>query len=402
MDLEMRPITPDEVGAFIRARNRAFGGHTDDADIRGTSRTIEPERALAVLDEGRIVGTTAARSLVMAVPGGSLPTAGIIHVSVQPTHRRRGIFARMTERQLRDIHDRPEPIAALWAAQSIIYGRFGFGMACLQESWSIERQHTAFAHPLEQQGRVRFAEPDEARRVFPEVYRRVWPARPGMIKRDETLWDSKLDDAERDRGGAGAFFHVVYEADGRVDGYALYRIERGNRALVVHELIAATDEAYAALWRFCFDVDLITSTEATHRPVDDPLLWMLADPRRLRRTPGDGIWLRLIDVPAALSGRRYAREGRLVVEVDDATCPWNKGRFELEAGPDGADCRPTRKEPELFLSAADLAALYLGAVRCRTLFHAGRVEADSPAAISRADAMFATELQPWCGDFFFR
>ena len=215
MDLEMRPITRDEVGAFIRARNRAFGGHTGDEDIRGTSRTIEPERALAVLDEGRIVGTTAARSLVMAVPGGSLPAAGIIHVSVQPTHRRRGIFARMTERQLRDIHDRPEPIAALWAAQSIIYGRFGFGMACLQESWSIERQHTAFAHPLEQQGRVRFAEPDEARHVFPEVYRRVWPARPGMIKRDETLWDSKLDDAERDRGGAGAFFHVVYEADVR-------------------------------------------------------------------------------------------------------------------------------------------------------------------------------------------
>ena len=398
----MRPIAPDEVDAFIRARNRAFGAHTGEEDIQRTTPTIEPQRALAVLDEGQIVGTTAARSLEMAVPGGSLPAAGIIHVSVQPTHRRRGIFARMTRRQLRDIHDGPEPIAILWAAESSIYGRFGFGMACFHENWSIERQHSAFANPLEQQGRVRFVEPHEARSLFPDVYRRVWPSRPGMIKRDTVHWDSRLRDTEHDRGGASAFFHAVHEADDRVDGYVLYRINRGTRALVVHELIAATDEAYAALWQFCFGVDLITSTEAQLQPVDAPLLWMLSDPRRLRRTPGDGIWLRLVDVPAALSGRHYAEEDHLTIEVSDPACPWNEGRFELEAGPDGAECRLTRKEPDLRLSAADLAAIYLGAVRCRTLVHAGRVEAKTPASVSRANAMFTPELQPWCGDYFFR
>ena len=402
MDMEMRPIAPDEVGAFIRARNRAFGAHTSEEDVRRTSPTIEPERALAVFDGGQMVGTTAARSLVIAVPGGSLPAAGIIHVSVQPTHRRRGIFAQMTQRQLQDIHNAGEPMAALWAAESSIYGQFGFGMACIHESWSIERQHTALARAPEQQGQVRFVEPAEARVLFPEVYSRIWPARPGMIKRTDTLWDSRLSDPERDRGGASAFFHVVYEADGNVDGYALYRIGRGDRTLTVNELVAATDSAYMALWQFCFGVDLITSIAAQQRPMDDPLLWMLIDPRRLRRSPGDGIWLRLIDLPAALSGRRYSQEGRLRFEVSDSACPWNQGRFELEAVPDGAECRPTDAEPELVLSTADLAALYFGAVRCRTLVHAGRVTADSPRAIGRADAMFATELQPWCGDYFFR
>ena len=312
------------------------------------------------------------------------------------------MFARMTQRQLQDIHDVDEPIAALWAAESSIYGRFGFGMACIHESWSIDRQYTAFSHSPEQQGRVRFVESDEARVFFPEVYKRVWPARPGMIERNATHWDSRLNDPERDRGGASAFFHVVYEEDGRADGYALYRIDRGDRTLTVHELVTATDSAYVALWQFCFSVDLITSTAAQQRPVDDPLLWMLADPRRLRRSPSDGIWLRLMNVPSALSGRRYAQEGRLTIEVSDSACPWNQGRFELEAGPDGAECRPTRNKPELLLSATDLAALYFGAVRCRTLVHAGRVTADSPAAINRADAMFTTELQPWCGDYFFR
>ena len=398
----MRPIAPGEVGAFIRARNRAFGAHTSEEDIRRTTPTIEPQRALAVIDEGQIVGTTAARSLEMAVPGGSLPAAGIIHVSVQPTHRRRGIFARMTRRQLRDIHDGPEPIAILWAAESSIYGRFGFGMACFHESWRIERQHSALANPPEQQGRVRFVEPDEAKTLFPDVYERVWQARSGMIKRNTVHWDSRLRDTERDRGGASAFFHAVHEADDRLDGYVLYRIDGGKGALVVHELIAATDEAYATLWQFCFGVDLITSTEAQGQPVDAPLMWMLSDPRRLRRTPGDAIWLRLIDVPAALSGRRYAQEERLTIEVTDPACPWNEGRFELDAGPDGAECRPTRKEPELLLSAEDLAALYLGAVRCSTLAHAGRVKAHTPAALSRADATFTTEIQPWCGDYFFR
>ena len=119
-----------------------------------------------------------------------------------------------------------------------------------------------------------------------------------------------------------------------MDGYAKYRTS-GN-TVVVNELMAATKEANAALWRFCFDVDLVTRTEAERRPVDDPLPWMLADPRRLQRVTRDGLWVRVVDVAAALQLRSYMSSGRLVLEVQDEICPWNQGCFELEGSPEGA------------------------------------------------------------------
>ena len=173
----------------------------------------------------------------------------------------------------------------------------------------------------------------------------------------------------------------------------MYRTK--GETLIVMQLLAAANEAQASLWRFCFDIDLMASTEAWDRPPDDPLPWMLADPRRLKRSLEDGLWVRLVDVAAALSARRYAAQDRLVLEVRDRFCGWNDGRYELEGGPDGTVCRPTTAEPDIVLSAADLAATYLGTVAFTTLSHAGRVEERTQGALLRADAMFATQLQPW-------
>ena len=178
-----------------------------------------------------------------------------------------------------------------------------------------------------------------------------------------------------------------------MDGYVSYRVK--ERVLTVHELMAVTTEARAALWRFCFDMDIMRSTEAYARPVDDPLPWMLADPRRLERTVGDNIWLRLVDVRAALAARRYMQSDRLVIEVPDEFCPWNEGRYELEGGPEGAECRASTSSPDLALSVADLAAGYLGSVRFTTLARAGRVDERTPGALERADAMFSSARQLW-------
>ena len=402
LDIELRAVKPDEMEAFLQADSRASGGHASAEYIRRVKAGLEQERTLGAFDNGSIVGGTRALTLQMAVPGGRLPAAGVAHVFVQPTHRRQGVLTRMMERQLRDIHEKGEPLAALYCSESIIYGRFGYGMSTFNEKWTIDRRHTAFAHAPDQRGRVAFVEEDEARKLFPGVYKRVWVARPGMIKRSAKWWDQIVAVPDEDRPASGNFFHAVYESGGRTDGYVVYRVDQtpGDYKLVVRELIAATDEAYGALWRFCFGVDLMTSIEAWTRPPDDPLLWMLADPRRLKRSPSDALWLRLVDVPGALSGRRYALEGRLVLEVRDSFCPWNEGRVELFGGPAGAECQPTQLAPDLVLSAADLAAVFLGAAKFRTLSHAGRVEAQTRDAVGRADAMFATAVQPWCADFF--
>ena len=198
---------------------------------------------------------------------------------------------------------------------------------------------------------------------------------------------------------------MQYEEDDEPLGYARYRV-RGdgspgwpNGTLAVQELMALTENAYAALWSYLFGVDLIANIEAHHRRVDEPLFWMLADPRRLVRRQYDTLWVRLVDIPAALEARRYATEGRLVLDVRDPFCPWTEGRYELEGGPEGARCRRSDAEPDIALSAGDLGAIYLSGPRLTTLRQAGRVQGDWEA-LRRADAMFAWDPAPWCPEVF--
>ncbi len=400
VELEIRPATPDELRLFIKLELRPFGRHGSEGFFWGEERIQDPERTLAAMIDGEIVGSTSSHLFEMATPGGSLAGAGVCSVGVSPTHRRQGITTRLMKRQLSDVHERGESVCLLWASESAIFGRFGYGMACLVENWTIARPHTAFDRSPAPTGRGIFVETEEAMRTFPTVYDRVWSSRPGMLKRGEVLWDLRFLDLEEYRHGADPFFHVAYEAGGRVDGYVIYRVNWYERYFEVMELLAATDEAHAALWRFCFDHDVVETVKAVRQPIDDPVLWMLADPRRLVRTPRDGIWVRLVDVSAALSGRRYGVDGRLVLEVEDSFCEWNQGRVELVGGPAGAECRSTTAKPDLTLSAADLAAVYLGGVRLSTLFRAGRVQAEGPAVLALADSMFTSERQPWCGDHF--
>ena len=394
MDLEIRPITSDEADDFIRADHRAFGGPMGDEEVAAHHRMEELERSLAAFDGGQIVGGAYSNSVRMNVPGGDLPTCAVVDVSVQPTHRRRGILTRLMARQLEGVRGRGEPLAALFASESLIYGRFGYGIGSIHEKWSIDRRYTAFASPAEYGGQCRFVTAEEMRDIFPDIHRRATTGRPGAIQPTAQRWDRVALDRPADRDGASMNQLLVYESAGRADGYVHYRIKDGT--LIVLELMSASDDAHGALWSFCFGVDLMAATEASARPVDDPLPWMLAEPRRLNRTPVDGLWVRLVDLPGALSERTYSVNGSLVLGVRDSFCPWNEGRYQLEGGPEGARCRTADAEPDIELSAADLAAAYLGTVPFTTLSRAGRVEERTAGALRLADAMFADELKPWC------
>ena len=192
MDIEMRAVTPEEVGAYITTVMTGLGRDATEEDISRQKPMIEFDRTLAIFDEGEIVGTAGAISLEMTVPGGSLPLAGVMACVVLPTHRRRGIFTQLMERQLRDIHERGEALAALGASESIIYGRFGYGMASLRERWTIERHHTAFAHSPELGGRVVLVEPERAKEILPVIYERVCSQRLCMVKRGSSVeWDRR-------------------------------------------------------------------------------------------------------------------------------------------------------------------------------------------------------------------
>ncbi len=398
MDLETRPVGRDELYAYILSTRRVFGDPTDEASVRLEASIVERanSRTLAAFDRGDIVGTLTCHYFDMNVPGGRLALAGVSDVTTKATHRRRGVMSQLMERALTEAKEEGQPLAALWASESGIYGRFGFGMAMLQENWTIDRKDTAFALEDDSRGEIRFVEPFEAAGAFAGVYDRACRLRPGMIDRNDLLWEVALLDTDEFRQGASAFYHAVYEEAGRVDGYALYRLDGRGQQLRVGELVPATDAAYSALWRFCFGIDLMNTFRADNQPMDAPLPWMLRAPRQLRRATGEEFWLRIVDVEAALAGRGYATEDRLTLEIRDPLCPWNDGVIELEGGPDRAVCRRSGRDADLTMTIADLAGAYLGAVDFSTLARAGRVAERTEGALRRADAMFVTDMKPWC------
>ncbi|MCY3881699.1 MAG: GNAT family N-acetyltransferase [Chloroflexi bacterium] len=368
---------------------------------------IDFDRGLCAFDGDQMVGKTHAITFSMSVPGGELPTAGITAVSVASTHRRRGILSELMRRQLDDIRDRGEPLAALWASESLIYGRFGYGLAAQSERVSIDRRHTDFLPTVpEAPGEVSFVQPDAALERWPPLYDRLRESRPGMMARDSAHWSAfVVPRTNKPEGGFTRRQYVEYAGPDGPEGYAIYTVKnewvegipRGT--LRVPEMVATNTEAEAALWRYLFGIDLVGTISANNRPPDDALLWMLADPRHLRRPPRDSLWVRILDVPKALEGRAYPADGRLVLDVRDPFGPWAAGRFELAVEGGKASCHPTDASPDVALGTDDLAAVYLSGVRPSTLARAGRVEG-SVEPLRLADSLFAWHTAPWCLDAF--
>lgn len=412
MDIQLRPVESDEFLTFARSAAMGFGeqfdGEEDLRELEDERPLFEFDRSLAAFDGDAIVGTGGIFSFRLTVPGPTtVPAAGVTWIAVLPTHRRRGILTSMMSRQLADVRERGEPLAILYASESIIYGRFGYGLASSQMRLEIEPRYGAFARSPELTGRVRFIDKEAAASILPPVFDRVRQQRPGEIGRRQEWWDLTLKDSKQSRRGMSPLFIAVHESsEGDVDGFVTYRTksnwENGFPAntLNIREVVAGTPRAYAGLWHFCLNVDLMQKVE-TRGPVDEPVRWMLADPRRLQ-VPGygDGLWARLVDIPAALAGRRYLTEGGLVIEVTDPFCPENDGCYRLEGGPDGAQCAATTGSPDLALQVADLGALYLGGSWPSTLARAGRIEERATGALRRADSMFASARAPYCSTGF--
>lgn len=405
MNYEIRPITPDEFPAFARAGASAFGEHVDLEDLERERGIFEFDRSLGVLDDGCFVASTAIYSFELTLPGlTTLPAAGVTWVGVMPTHRRRGILTAMMRRQLDDVAERGEALAILLSSESNIYGRYGYGTATFSIQVEIDPHFGALARPGTTKGRLALIDKERAAEVLPGVYDRFRRMQPGMLTRRDAWWKNYFLDLERWRDGASARFYLIYEpAPGQVDGYVCYRIkgnwENGfpNNTLLFLDSAITTPEAEGALWEYCLNVDLVRTVKASNRPGDEPLRWRLAEPRRLRTTSYDDfLWARIVDVSAALAGRRYATSGKLVVALTDAFRPATAGTYLLEGGPDGAICRATSASPDLSMEIADLGAAYLGGVRFSTLSRAGRVVEERPGALSRADALFASDPAPWC------
>lgn len=402
MDLEIRTIEPAEADAYNHALGSAFSEvmAPDEAELNRS--VAEFDRHHVALEAGVMVGGAAAGTMQMTVPGGaSVQTAAVTAVGVVPTHRRRGVNTALMRAQLDDVRSRGECLAALFASEGGIYGRFGYGLASFKCRIDALTERASFVPQYRASGRVRLLPREDALPLMRRVYDRAAPMRPGMMILDDAWFAWRFAELEEDRETPA--FYAVHESDaGEPDAYAAYRVkhrwpdEIPGSELRIRELMATTPGGEADMWRFVFGVDLIHRVRADDRPIDDLLLRLVMEPRRLRFTVGDGLWLRIVDVPQALGCRSYGGSGRLVIGVHDPFCPWNDGTFAVEASEGSATCDPSGEEPDLVCTASELGAVYLGGSTFRQLWRAGRIEAHTADALQRADAIFASDPAPWC------
>ena len=405
MTFDVRPIAEDEFDTWERTFSFVFGfdPKPDDSIWR---EVTEFDRTIGVFDGGDMVGTGGAFTMQMTVPGGaSVGAGGLTAISVSPTHRRRGILTSMIQNHFEDVAARSEPVSILWASESVIYGRYGYGAAIQGADLTIARDHGALrADVTEPLGSMRVTtDTGSVRPLVEKVYEKavIDAGIPGSLARNEGFWNMYFHDPEHWRDGATSLRVAVYERDGEPQGYAKFRQkelwEEGhpNNTTTVIDLQGADGEAYAAMWRFMLGMDLVATTKIRNRRSHDPVLDLLADPRRVKHTRYETIWVRILDVPAALEARRYDRAGSVVIEVTDDFGPWAGGTYRLDGGPEGAACVPTDDRADVKLGIADLSSAYLGDSRLSTLGWLGRVDGDAEA-IATLDAMFGWHLQPWC------
>jgi predicted acetyltransferase len=331
-------------------------------------------------------------------------------VSVAPTHTRRGLLTRMMRRQLTELHERGgEPVAALWASESTIYGRFGYGLATrhgrLRCRTHDVRLRTA-ADPRDRRIRLAPAADETVRGEVAAVHERARRDRVGFVERPGPWTAFALHDPPAERGGATALQVAVHDGEAGVDGYAVYATKRewgvtGPAGEVhVREMVAETPGAYAALWGFLLSVDLTTSLSWGITSPDEPLRHLVETSDHVETSLGDNLWVRVVDLPRALGARRYATDVGLVLEVSDPFCPWNAGRWRVDAGPDGATAARTDEPADLALGATELGAVYLGGTAWATLAAAGRVTELRPGALAEADVAFGVRPAPYCPEVF--
>ncbi|WP_448613622.1 GNAT family N-acetyltransferase [Modestobacter sp. URMC 112] len=407
---QLRPVTAPEWPRFVRAMTAVFAQAATGPYLDEPPPVAELDRSLGLFEGDLVAATAGIYSLEMTVPGAVVPTAGITWVTVSPTHRRQGVLTAIMRRQLDEIHQQErEPVAALWAAESAIYGRFGYAPASWRGGWQGATDRLRLRPDVAPGGgTVRLVDAEEFRECAVGLYEAVRRSVPGNLARDGRWWDRLMrDDPEQRDGGPPRQLLLHTEADGTVTGYARYRVKSSwtdtsepDGTLTVEEVRALTPAAYAALWRLLLSVDLMRTVRAPMASADDPLRHLLADPRALHSAPVDALWVRLVDVGRALSARRYPARIDLVFEVRDRFCDWNDGRWHLWGHPAGAFCDRTDRDPDIVLGIEELSAAYLGGVSLGTLQAAGRVTEVSPGAVTLASTAFSWPVTPWCPDEF--
>lgn len=411
-DLTLRSVSDsDDFDAFMATSYGVFLQDPQQDEIDLMRVFTEYDRMFGFHDGTRWVATAGAFGKDVVLPGGgTTPVAAVTAVTVSPSHRRRGLLTAMMRHQLEDVRARgTEALAILFASEAAIYGRFGYGMAVPVAELSGNVRELGFRDDVELgDGSVTHVDAETLLASGPEIHQQAMLQRPGLMERPRPWWDNWIHDNEVRRKDLGKLrFLLHHEPDGTVSGFGIYRpknswTDRGqpNSEVHVQEVVATNHRAYAKIWRYLLDMDLVRTFAYDGAAVDEPLLSLVADRRALACEVRDGVYVRLVDVPRALGLRSYAATVDVVLEVTDGLCPWNTGRVRLRGGPDGAECETTTAPADIAISVRELGAVYLGGVNLQALASAGLIRELTPGSVHRAAVAFGWPVAPGVPDDF--
>ena len=412
-DVDVRPITEAEYPEWLRAVHAGFLREpvVAEAELEARRSQFEPGRFVGAFDGDRCVATFRSFAQeVTAVGGGFVAADGITGVTVTATHRRRGLLTRMMRRDLAAAKERGDAVATLIAAEYRIYGRYGFGPATSAAEWTIDVPRSGLdprGPDLSDGGRIDLVDPDDVRKLGPELHDRVRRATPGAVSRGDWLWQLETGAVRVEPKWTEPFFAVYRAGDGTVEGLLAYEVDdrwgdakQPLNTASVRSMLASTPAAERALWHYLCSVDWVNQVRSGPRAPDDLLPQLLPDPRAARiTTQVDWLWVRILDVVRALEARTYDGEGALVLEIVDPA-GLAGGRYRLEVSPVGASCTATTASADLTLDVRELASLWLGDESMARLVALGRVREERVGAGRGADALLRTSGRPWCPDMF--
>ncbi|MET7304749.1 GNAT family N-acetyltransferase [Embleya sp. NPDC005575] len=399
VSLDIREIPEEHLDQILDLADLAFHEKESDEKRERFRESLSRCDRIGVYDDDTLVGQIAAHRFSLSVPGGELPCAGLDFVAVAPTHRRRGLLARMMAEQWRRCAQAGRALSCLWASEDAIYGRFGYAPGTEGCTVEIDSRRPLALRIAPDPRPLRLIDAAKAPVVLGPVYEAGRALRPGRFARDEEWWAKNVLAFDDDDDEGTVRIVVLGEPGAAAAGYVVYHVEAVTGAspvVEVHELEADSAPVAATLWDYLASIDLTDKVVGRVRPLDDPLLLFAADRDQVRVTKQfPALWMRLVDVRAALTARSWAAPVDVVLAVRDPGVPANDGRFRLTAGPEGATYTPTEAPAELTLDVPELAACYLGGTPVARLVAAGLVVEHTPGAAARLDAALRTDLLPF-------
>lgn len=399
----------DDFAAWFQAETRGFLSPRLADDVVAARRPqMHSSRLIGVYDDtvaepALPVATTVCWPAELTVPGGRAPLSWAISgVTVSATHRRRGIARALLGAELRNAVSLGLPFAMLTVSESTIYGRFGFAPAAFARNVTVQTRRARWTGPTPA-GRIAYVSAEQLRTDGFTIADRARLMHPGDIsyEADGNLWLRQLGLVTGDDNAKNLRFLRYDDADGAPQGFAIYQLSENEsdfaeHDLKLHALVAITTDAYAALWRFLIEHDLVAKISAHLRPVDEPLRWMIDDFRAVKVEEFDHLWIRVLDVQAALTARTYASPGRIVLAVTDPD-GFADGTWSLEVNSEGNGTVAASDEaPEATMTVNALGSLYLGGVPARQLVAAGTLSGNA----ERLDRLFSSPVEPFLSIWF--